>query len=70
MVLAYTDPPGELGIAIADPTDKPSLDLDFFLLPRRVMGQDEVLEWLYRAHERIYEAFRDMVQPELFETWK
>jgi len=70
MVLSYSEPPGELGIAIGDPADKASLDLDFFLLPDRPMSQEQVLAWLDRAHDRVYEAFRSMVPSELFASWK
>lgn len=70
MLLSYADPPGQLGIAVVDPAPKASLDLDFFHSPEKAMTVDEVLSWVDRAHERVYEAFRGMVRPELFEAWK
>jgi len=69
-VVSYKDPPGELGIAIADPTPGAFLDLDFFLLPGRTMSKEEVLGWLDGAHERVYEAFCAMVSSELFASWE
>jgi len=70
MLLDYSDPPGQLGIALADPTDAASLDLDFFLLRTHTISPDYALTWLDRAHDRAFDAFRAMVRTDLFESWR
>lgn len=70
MLLTYEDPPGQLGAALAEPSTGATLDLDFFVQPRKALGQAEILAWVDKAHDRVYEAFTGLVSPARFESWK
>jgi uncharacterized protein (TIGR04255 family) len=70
-ILHYEDPPGQLAVAVGAPDPRGSLlDFDFFWSPARPMSIEEVLSWADRAHERVYDAFRGMVSPEVFASWE
>jgi uncharacterized protein (TIGR04255 family) len=70
MVFSYDDPPGQLGAALAGPNPETTLDLDFSFTPHSELALRQVLSWIDRAHERIYEAFTALVSPALMESWK
>jgi uncharacterized protein (TIGR04255 family) len=68
---AFHDPEGTLAIALASPHPiGASLDLDFYRVPGEAMDRMAILAWLDAAHDRVYEAFRAMVPPALFNSWK
>jgi uncharacterized protein (TIGR04255 family) len=70
-VLGYEEPPGTLAVAISAPHSLGTLlDLDFFTEPKIEMTLSEILGWIDSAHERVYDAFRSMTSPALFETLK
>ncbi len=71
-VVSYEYPIGRLGIAISEPyeADGVLLDLDFFHEPRRRMSNEDILTWIDAAHEKTYEAFRTMVDAEMFARLK
>ncbi len=70
MLLTYDDPPGHLGAAIAQPSPGATLDLDFFIQPDKLLPRHEILAWVDKAHDRIYEAFTALVAPSLLQSWK
>ena len=71
-VVSYETPVGGLGIAISEPyeSDGVLLDLDFFHEPKRKMANEDILTWIDAAHERTYEAFRTMIDADLFARLK
>src|ERR1700693_43701 len=67
----YNDPVGELAVAVGGPDPRGTLlDLDFFSKQPETLAADDILSWFDRAHERVYEAFRWMVRPEIFTAWE
>lgn len=76
-IFRYTQPSGQLAIAIAGPAQfSPPhqagrlLDLDFSSEPAAAMTVRDILSWVDSAHERVYQAFRGMVDPSVFESWR
>jgi uncharacterized protein (TIGR04255 family) len=70
-VFHYRQPDGMLGVVVSSPEDIGiRLDLDFWLEPGKPMELAGVLQWFDAAHERVYEAFKSMVKPAVYERWK
>ena len=70
MVFAYDDPPGQLAAAISRPSDGATLDLDFQCKIEESFTHGQVLKWIDKAHDRIYEAFTVLVSQSLLDSWK
>ncbi len=76
-IFGYSDPKGQLAIAIAAPAQFSApyqagrlLDLDFSSEPLSAITVADILSWVDKAHDRVYQAFRGMVDPKLFESWR
>lgn len=76
-VFGYSDPKGQLAIAIAAPAQFSVpyhagrlLDLDFSSEPVAAMTPADILSWVDKAHDRVYQAFRGMVDSKVFESWR
>jgi len=76
-VFTFSKPSGQLAVAIAAPAQFSAphqagrlLDLDFSFEPSAAMTAQDILSWVDTAHARIYEAFRDMVEPSVFQSWR
>jgi uncharacterized protein (TIGR04255 family) len=72
-IFAYSEPKGELAVAIGAPRNTGPgtlLDLDFFYEPGTPMAEIDILGWIDAAHRRVNQAFRAMTDPKLFESWR
>jgi uncharacterized protein (TIGR04255 family) len=76
-IFGYSDPKGQLAIAIAAPAQFSAprqagrlLDLDFSSEPLCAMTAADILSWVDKAHDRVYQAFRGMVDSKVFESWR
>lgn len=70
-IFAYSEPEGQLAVAVRAPHDAGTLlDLDFFSEPGAAMPEADILVWIDAAHSLVYEAFRGMTDPDLFESWR
>jgi uncharacterized protein (TIGR04255 family) len=70
-IFAYSQPKGHLAVVIGAPQEtRTTLDLDFYHEPRAAMAERDILSWIDEAHQRIYEAFRSMADPKVFESWR
>lgn len=76
-IFTYSEPSGQLAIAIAAPAQFLAphqagrlLDLDFSCETSAAMTAQDILSWVDSAHARVYQAFRGMVDPSVFQSWR
>jgi uncharacterized protein (TIGR04255 family) len=76
-IFEYSEPKGQLAIAVAAPAQFSApyqagrlLDLDFWSEPLSAMTATDILSWVDKAHDRVYQAFRGMVDSKVFESWR
>lgn len=70
-IWSFVKPPGKLSIAVRAPHRLGTLvDVEFAWKARQPLPLESVLEWADQAHDRVYDAFKTMSSPALFESWR
>jgi uncharacterized protein (TIGR04255 family) len=71
-VFSFPKDNGVLGLAVANPHQLPDgrrgclLDLDFFVENPTFRAVDDCLPWAKRGHDVVYDAFRSILTPEMY----